>query len=141
MDVILYGYAMGGNATLQASLVAETFGRLHYGAIYGRLTPFVMLAQALGIPFTGYLRDRTGSWEPAMAAIVAASVIAVGLVLRVRLPDSDEDLALRLLDREGVLVHPGYFFDFATDDFLVLSLLPAPDDFAAGVRKLAGQLC
>lgn len=62
-------------------------------------------------------------------------------VLRVRLPDSDEDLALRLLDREGVLVHPGYFFDFATDDFLVLSLLPAPDDFAAGVRKLAGQLC
>lgn len=62
-------------------------------------------------------------------------------VLRVRRPDSDEDLALRLLDREGVLVHPGYFFDFATDDFLVLSLLPAPDDFAAGVRKLAGQLC
>jgi MFS family permease len=84
--VILYGYAMGGNATLQASLVAEAFGRLHYGAIYGRLTPFVMVAQALGIPLTGYLRDRTGSWEPAMAVIVAASLIAVVLVLRVRLP-------------------------------------------------------
>jgi len=84
--VILYGYAMGGNATLQASLVAETFGRLHYGAIYGRLTPFVMVSQALGIPLTGYLRDRTGSWEPAMAAIVVASLIAVVLVLRVRLP-------------------------------------------------------
>ena len=25
--VVLYGYAMGGNATLQASLVAEAFGR------------------------------------------------------------------------------------------------------------------
>jgi MFS family permease len=87
--VILYGYAMGGNATLQASLVAETFGRLHYGAIYGRLTPFVMFAQAVGIPLTGYLRDRTGSWEPAMAAIVAASLMAVVLVLRVRLPVPD----------------------------------------------------
>ena len=84
--VILYGYAMGGNATLQASLVAETFGRLHYGAIYGRLTPFVMLSQAVGIPAMGYLRDRTGSYEPALALIVAASLIAVGLVLRVRLP-------------------------------------------------------
>ncbi len=87
--VILYGYAMGGNATLQASLVAEAFGRLHYGAIYGRLTPFVMLAQATGIPLMGYLRDRTGSYEPAMAVIVAASLVAVVLVLRVRLPAAD----------------------------------------------------
>src|SRR4029077_20095517 len=31
--VVLYGYAMGGNATLQASLVGAAFGRLHYGAI------------------------------------------------------------------------------------------------------------
>jgi MFS family permease len=84
--VVLYGYAMGGNATLQASLVAETFGRLHYGAIYGRLTPFVMLAQAAGIPLMSWVRDRTGSYEPALAAIVAASLLAVGLVLRVRLP-------------------------------------------------------
>jgi MFS family permease len=84
--VILYGYAMGGNATLQASLVAEAFGRLHYGAIFGRLTPFVMLAQAIGIPVTGWVRDVTGTWEPALAAIVAASLVAVVLVLRVRLP-------------------------------------------------------
>jgi MFS family permease len=84
--VILYGYAMGGNATLQASLVAEAFGRLHYGAIFGRLTPFVMLAQATGIPLMSYLRDRVGSYDPALAVIVASSLIAVGLVLRVRLP-------------------------------------------------------
>jgi MFS family permease len=84
--VVLYGYAMGGNATLQASLVAEAFGRLHYGAIYGRLTPFVLFAQALGIPLMGLLRDRTGSWDAALATIVAASMIGVMLVLRVRLP-------------------------------------------------------
>src|SRR5262249_9864263 len=55
--VVLYGYAMGGNATLQASLVAEAFGRVHFGAIASRLAPFVVAAQALGVPATGYLRD------------------------------------------------------------------------------------
>ncbi len=59
-------------------------------------------------------------------------------VLRVCLPRTDEELALELLERAGVLVHPGYFFDFATDDFLVVSLLPAPERFTEGVRRLAG---
>jgi aspartate/methionine/tyrosine aminotransferase len=58
-------------------------------------------------------------------------------VVRVCQPQSDEELALGLLDQHGVLVHPGYFFDFTTDDFLVLSLLPEPEAFAEGVRRLA----
>jgi aspartate/methionine/tyrosine aminotransferase len=61
-------------------------------------------------------------------------------VLRVSRPESDEEIVLDLLERAGVLVHPGYFFDFATEDFLVLSLLPEPDRFAEGVRKFAGWL-
>src|SRR5262249_57995604 len=83
--VVVYGYAMGGNATLQASLVAETFGRLHYGAVLGRFTPFVMMAQAAGIPAMGYLRDRTGSYDSALGLIVLATLVAVVLVLRVEL--------------------------------------------------------
>lgn len=61
-------------------------------------------------------------------------------VLRVCDPRPDEELALELLERAGVLVHPGYFFDFATDDFLVLSLLPEPERFAEGVRRLTETL-
>lgn len=61
-------------------------------------------------------------------------------VLRVCDPRSDEEVALDLLDRAGVLVHPGYLFDFASDDFLVVSLLPEPAAFAEGVRRLAGFL-
>lgn len=57
-------------------------------------------------------------------------------VLRVCLPRSDEEVALEILERTGVLVHPGYFFDFETDDFLVLSLLPEPARFAEGVRGI-----
>jgi MFS family permease len=84
--VVLYGYAMGGNATLQASLVAETFGRGHYGAISSRLVPFVVLAQAIGVPVMGYLRDVTGSFGTALAIIAASALIAAVVVLRVRLP-------------------------------------------------------
>ena len=53
---------------------------------------------------------------------------------------TDEDLVLALLEQTGVRVHPGYFFDFATEDFLVVSLLPEPAAFAAGIRSLAGFL-
>lgn len=84
--VVLYGYAMGGNATLQASLVAEAFGRGHFGAISARMIPFVVVAQAVGVPATGYLRDVTGSFGPALATIVVASLLAAVVVLRVRLP-------------------------------------------------------
>jgi MFS family permease len=84
--VVLYGYAMGGNATLQASLVAEAFGRLHYGAIAARVSPFVVLAQALAVPATGYARDHLGSFGPALGAIVAACLVAAALVLRMDLP-------------------------------------------------------
>jgi len=84
--VVLYGYAMGGNATLQASLVGEAFGRLHYGAIASRMTPFVMLAQAAGVPAVGWVRDRTGGYGPALATIVAAALVAAAVVSRMRLP-------------------------------------------------------
>jgi MFS family permease len=84
--VMLYGYAMGGNATLQASLVGESFGRLHYGAIASRMSPLVVLAQAGAVPLTGWVRDQTGSYGPALAAIIVAALVAATIVLRLRLP-------------------------------------------------------
>jgi MFS family permease len=92
--VVLYGYAMGGNATLQASLIGEAFGRVHYGAISGRLVPFIVLAQAAAIPAMASLRDHTGSFGPALGTIIVASLVAMVLVLRIRLPSRE-----RLLHR------------------------------------------
>ena len=43
---------------------------------------------------------------------------------------------LRLLERCDVLVHPGFFFDFRSEAYLVLSLLPREDDFARGVAAI-----
>ena len=39
---------------------------------------------------------------------------------------SEETIVLDLLEQTGVLVHPGYFFDFDREAFLVVSLLPEP---------------
>lgn len=57
-------------------------------------------------------------------------------VIRVPRLLSDDELVLALLDR-GVIVQPGYFFDFQQDGYLVVSLLTREDVFAAGVAKLA----
>jgi alanine-synthesizing transaminase len=50
--------------------------------------------------------------------------------------ESEEDLAVRLLTRDEVLVHPGYFFDFPRESFLVVSLLPREASFADGVARI-----
>ena len=48
----------------------------------------------------------------------------------------EEELILRLLDQEGLLLHPGYFFDFEREAFLVISLLPHPGLFTTAIDRL-----
>ncbi len=48
----------------------------------------------------------------------------------------DEARVLDLLERWDTLVHPGFFYDFNRDGFVVLSLLPPPEIFQAGAAHL-----
>jgi aspartate/methionine/tyrosine aminotransferase len=57
-------------------------------------------------------------------------------VIRVPALQSEEALVLRILESAHVLVHPGYFFDFDREAFLVLSLLPDPAEFTSAVDRL-----
>ena len=57
-------------------------------------------------------------------------------VLRVPATGSDEDLAIELLEKCDVLAHPGHFYDFAGDGFLIVSLIVREDEFQNGVRAL-----
>jgi aspartate/methionine/tyrosine aminotransferase len=61
-------------------------------------------------------------------------------VLRVPAVESEEQIVLDLVATASVLVHPGYFFDFAEEAFLVVSLLPRPDVFAEAVSRIVGRL-
>jgi alanine-synthesizing transaminase len=53
---------------------------------------------------------------------------------------SEEAIVLDMLDREGILVHPGYFFDFDREAYLVVSLLPEPAMFHRAVEQLFGEI-
>jgi alanine-synthesizing transaminase len=67
--------------------------------------------------------DREGGWYA---------------ILRVPVTATDDDLAVALLERCSLLVHPGHFFNFSRDGFLVLSLISPESEFRGGVSQLLG---
>jgi aspartate/methionine/tyrosine aminotransferase len=60
-------------------------------------------------------------------------------VLRVPALSRDEDLAVRLVEERGVSVHPGYFFGFSGEGWLVVSLLTPEADFRQGTEAICAQ--
>jgi alanine-synthesizing transaminase len=57
-------------------------------------------------------------------------------VIRVPATRSEEALALGLVQHEHVLVHPGFFFDFPHEAFVVVSLLPAETVFIEAFERV-----
>jgi aspartate/methionine/tyrosine aminotransferase len=57
-------------------------------------------------------------------------------VLQVPSFGPEEDLVVALVERDGVVVHPGYFFDFPRESYLIVSLLPPEAVFADGVARI-----
>jgi alanine-synthesizing transaminase len=57
-------------------------------------------------------------------------------VLRVPAMRYDEDLAVDLLTTKNVYVHPGHFYDFPADGYLIVSLITPEPDFAEGIGRL-----
>jgi aspartate/methionine/tyrosine aminotransferase len=77
------------------------------------------------------LRQRVGSDAEVLRC-------EAGWYAVLRISVDEERLALTLLEEDGVLAHPGYFFDFQAEGYLVLSLLSP--DFAEGVDLLCRRL-
>ena len=61
-------------------------------------------------------------------------------ILRVPVTRSDDELAVELVQSAGVVVHPGHFFDFSSDGYLVLSLITSPGAFREGVKRILENL-
>ncbi len=98
---------------LQAPIRARVLGNLH------------TLRAALAPSSPTTLLEPEGGWYA---------------VLRVPATWTEEERVTRLLEEHDVLVHPGYFFDFPHEAFLVLSLLPPPPDFAEGVARVLADV-
>ena len=61
-------------------------------------------------------------------------------VLRTSAYRTDEELAIALIEREGVLVHPGHFFDFPGAGYLVVSLITPQAEFREGIGRVLRAL-
>jgi alanine-synthesizing transaminase len=83
------------------------------------------------------LRAAIGAASPCQVLNVEGGWYAVLQVPRTR---SEEEWTLHLLAEKNVLVQPGFFYDFESEAFLVLSLLTAPTTFEEGLRRLLATL-
>jgi aspartate/methionine/tyrosine aminotransferase len=61
------------------------------------------------------------------------------VTLRVPRIRTEEEWCLDLLERDNVLVQPGYFYDFENEAFLVASLLTAPGELQEGLTRLVAR--
>ena len=61
-------------------------------------------------------------------------------ILRIPVTQADEELAVALLRQKNVLIHPGHFYDFPREGYLVLSLITRPEEFARGIEGLLEQV-
>jgi aspartate/methionine/tyrosine aminotransferase len=61
-------------------------------------------------------------------------------VLQVAAMQTEESIVLQLLEQDRVLVHPGYFFDFPREAFLVASLLPQAEVFDRAIARVLARV-
>ena len=113
-------------------------------------TPVQLAAERLlaeGASVTEQIRARIAANHRTLVRLVAQHP-AAGLlrteggwyaVIQVPATETEEKLALELLEQDHVLVHPGYFFDFPREAFLVTSLLPEPDRFEPALERLLAR--
>jgi alanine-synthesizing transaminase len=126
-------------ALARLELLADTY--LSVGTPVQRAAP-ALLARAgeLRAPIAARVAENLGALRRLLGGTAPASLLhgdgGWSVVLRIPSTASEEERVLGLLDAHDVLVHPGYFFDFPREAYLVLSLLPRPADFTEAVSRI-----
>jgi aspartate/methionine/tyrosine aminotransferase len=123
LEMVADSYLSVSTPVQEATAGLLQAGRAIHGAIHERIRHNLRTAHDLvrrAPALTLYEPD--GGWS---------------VVLRVPAILSEEQWVLSLLESQGVLVHPGYFFDLHDGVHLVISLLPRPDVFAPGLSHVA----
>ncbi|MBI4869516.1 MAG: pyridoxal phosphate-dependent aminotransferase [Candidatus Wallbacteria bacterium] len=134
-------------ALRRLELVADTF--LSVGTPVQEAAPALLEA---GAEIRGRIAERCLANLRALPELMrghpACEVLPVeggwSCVLRLPRTCGDEERVLELVREDGVLVHPGYFFDFADEGYVVASLLTNPTAFRDGIGRVlarAGSGC
>jgi hypothetical protein len=129
-------------AQARLELIADTYLSASASAQYGAAR---LLAAGAGV--RERIRERTRAnlgWLRGAVKGSAASLLEVEggwyATLEVPRTRSEEEWALALLGSDGVLVQPGYFYDFESEAFLIVSLLTPPETFLEGAGRLLARL-
>ena len=61
-------------------------------------------------------------------------------ILRLPSSRSEDQWALEFLEKDHVFVHPGYFFNFDEEVYIVISLLPQPKIFREGLKRIFNRV-
>ena len=83
----IFGLGMGGVIPLWGALIGAGFGRQAFGRVMGLMTPVMLPIHVLGIPYAGWIYDRTGSYEIAFLTFIGIYVLAIAVLLLLRLPE------------------------------------------------------
>jgi aspartate/methionine/tyrosine aminotransferase len=144
--------AVRDDALARLEFVADAY--LSVSPLLARALPALLGARsAIAAELRARLAANRAALARALAEVPAAALLPAeaGWAAIVRYARSgralaEDELVLALLDEQGVLVQPGFLFDLEPPagapegGHLVLSLLAAPDRFAAGADALARGL-
>jgi len=61
-------------------------------------------------------------------------------VLKIKIKISEENMAFEMLDKKDVYIHPGFFFDFKDEGYIVVSLLTPAENFNTGIKRILEYL-
>ena len=81
ISMAIFGLGIGGMMFLQSFIWADYFGRESVGSIRGLVNPINLVVGGLGAPAAGYVRDITGSYDPAWWAGVGLMTFAAVLTV------------------------------------------------------------
>jgi MFS family permease len=73
---VIYGISAGIGSVAVGNLYPDYFGRTEFPKIMGYTMPFNTFISGFGAPFTGYIRDTTGSYVPAFRILFALLVVS-----------------------------------------------------------------
>jgi len=124
-------------------LIADTY--LSVGTPVQHAAPRLLeLGQAVQAQIASRVRGNLDLLRAAIGAESACRVLAVegGWCATLQVPRirKEEEWALELLGEDDVLVQPGFFYDFESEAFLVVSLLTEPEMFREGCGRLLARV-
>ena len=131
-------------ALIRLELVADTF--LSVGTPVQIATPRLLVeGELVRRQILQRVRSNYRLLQQAVTPFPACQVLRTegGWSAVIRIPHTmpEDQRVVRLLEQDHVLVHPGYFFDFPREGYLVASLLVRPDLFRSAIDRLLAAVC